>query len=104
MTSQVEKMEREILSLYRQVIHQGRPNVAEHLLCALETLDHAASNQRTRTRRSAVADLIWNSRDHGRETNDNRLNLDAHDTKATILKTKPGGQNALGGPPVYRSD
>lgn len=33
MTSQVEKMEREILILYPRVIHQGRSNVAEHLLC-----------------------------------------------------------------------
>lgn len=84
MASQVENMEWEIPSLYQKAIHQGGPMLPDI---------------------SCVRSKRWILRgDNGREPNENRLNLDAHDTKATILKTKPEGQNALGGPPVYRSD
>jgi hypothetical protein len=39
METQSEKMVRKILTLYRQACRQGRADVAEHLLCALETPD-----------------------------------------------------------------
>jgi hypothetical protein len=54
--SGTENMERRILILYRRACRQGMPEVAEHLLCALETLDHDARNQELGQRRSALAD------------------------------------------------
>jgi len=44
------------LIVYRQALRLGRPDVAEHLLCSLETLDRAAANQMPADRRSVVAD------------------------------------------------
>ena len=56
MGSRTENMERWILILYRQACRQGRPDVAEHLLCALETLDQSSGNQALGTLNSGLAD------------------------------------------------
>ncbi|MDW9627484.1 hypothetical protein RWA02_32325 (plasmid) [Sinorhizobium meliloti] len=54
MTSQVEKIEREMLIL-GQLIKAGQ--MLPNIFCVqLEMLDHAASNQRTRPPRRALAD------------------------------------------------
>lgn len=56
METRTENMERKILILYRQACRQGRPDVAEYLLCALETLDHCFGNRALGTRQSGLAD------------------------------------------------
>jgi hypothetical protein len=54
--SPTENMERRILTLYRLACRHGMPEVAEYLLCALETLDHDAGNPGLGQPRSALAD------------------------------------------------
>jgi hypothetical protein len=55
METQTEKMEGKILTLYRQACRQGRADVAEHLLCALETLDESSGNFAIGTCHSTLA-------------------------------------------------
>lgn len=55
MPSPTGNLERRILIVYRQALRLGRPDVAEHLLCSLETLDRDATNQMPAERRSVLA-------------------------------------------------
>ncbi|CAN7569172.1 hypothetical protein LJR231_004189 [Phyllobacterium sp. LjRoot231] len=55
METRTEKMERRILILYRQACRQGRTDVAEHLLCALETLDQSSGKYAFGNRQSGLA-------------------------------------------------
>jgi hypothetical protein len=45
-----------VLIAYRQALRLGRLDVAEHLLCSLETLDRTAGNQMPAGSRNALAD------------------------------------------------
>jgi hypothetical protein len=55
METLTENLERKILNLYRQACRQGRDDVAEHLLCALETLDQNCDNHSIGARQSTLA-------------------------------------------------
>lgn len=50
-----EKLEKNVLSLFNQACRQGRLDVAEHLLQALETLCEDGCRQRPQRNRDAVA-------------------------------------------------
>lgn len=53
------KLERRILTLYRQACRQGRDDVAEHLLRALETLDQSSGHHKEGTRRQSTLAVAY---------------------------------------------